>query len=127
MFGRSCLDIRRHVGNSKRISSEMPWLPSPTWLLSGERTPLDILKDFLSFVMPGKSQRHCSSKISRLVASIAQDICYASTHGEWVMPKKLLLSMTSRHLTGSAELIIILTDSSLSVTHTDFGSRDWNV
>ena len=97
-----------HINTSKHLSSEMPWPPSQHWLLSAERKPPQILKDFLSFVISGKSQQHNSCKTARLVDSLAQDICYAATHGEWVMPKHLLLSMTVRHLTGSAELITIL-------------------
>ncbi|MES9950704.1 MAG: hypothetical protein ABW118_17235 [Candidatus Thiodiazotropha sp.] len=104
----AALITRRHIDCSKRLSSEMPWPPSPQWLLSPERKPPSILKEFLSFVISGKSQRHNSLKVSRLVDSLSQDICYAATHGEWVMPKHLLLSMTVRHLTGSAELITIL-------------------
>ena len=47
--------------------------------------------------------------MARLVDSLAQDICYAATRGEWIMPEHLLLSMTVRHLTtGSAELITLL-------------------
>ena len=104
----AALITRRHIDSSKRLSSEMPWPPSPQWLLSPECKPPTILKEFFfffSFVISGKSQLHNSLKISRLVDSLSQDICYAATHGEWVMPKHLLLSMTVRHLTGSAELI----------------------
>ena len=104
----AALITRRHIDSSKRLSSEMPWPPSPQWLLSPERKPPAILKEFLSFVISGKSQQHNSLKVSRLVDSLSQDICYAATHGEWVMPKHLLLSMTVRHLTGNAELITIL-------------------
>ena len=96
----AALITRRHIDSSKQLSSEMPWPPSPNWLLSPERMPPAILKDFLSFVISGKSQQHNSLKTSRLVDSLAQDICYAATHGKWVMPKHLLLSMTVRHLTG---------------------------
>ena len=100
--------IRRYTDRSKQLSFDMPWPPSPTWLLFHERQPPDILKDFLSFVISGKGQRYNTSKFARHVISLAQDICYIATHGEWVMPKHLLLSMTVRHLTGSAELITIL-------------------
>ena len=85
----AALITRRHIDSSKRLSSEMPW-PPPQWLLSPERKPPAILKEFLSFVISGKSQQHNSLKVSRLVDSLSQDICYAATHGEWVMPKHLL-------------------------------------
>ena len=104
----AALITKRHINTSQHLSSEMPWPPSKHWLLSAERKPPPILKDILSFVISGKSQQHNSCKTARLVDSLAQDICYAATHGECVMPKHLLLSMTVRHLTGSAELITIL-------------------
>ena len=104
----AALITKRHINTGEHLSSEMPWPPSQHWLLSAELKPPPILKDFLSFVISGKSQQHNSCKTAHLVESLAQDICHAATHGEWVMPKHLLLSMTVRHLTGSAELITIL-------------------
>ena len=73
--------IRRHTDLSKRLSAEMPWPPSYTWFLSNECQPPLILKEFLSFVISKKSQRHNSGRTVRLVSSLAQDICYAATHG----------------------------------------------
>ena len=40
--------------------------------------------------------------------SIAQDVCNAETNSQWMMPKHLLLGMSLRHLTGSAEIISML-------------------
>lgn len=100
--------LRRHIDFSKRISGDMPWPPSQSWLLSNERQPPVILKEFLSFVISSKSLQNASEKTFRQVNSIAQDICYTATHGEWVMPKHILLPMSVRHLTGSAEVITIL-------------------
>ena len=40
--------------------------------------------------------------------SFAEDICYAASRGQWMMPKHLLLGMTLRHLTGSAEIISLI-------------------
>lgn len=100
--------LRRHIDFSKRVSGDMPWPPSPSWFLSNERQPPIILKEFLSFVISSKSLQNASVKTSRQVHSIAQDICYTATQGEWVMPKHILLPMTVRHLTGSAEVITIL-------------------
>ena len=100
--------LRRHIENSKQLSGDMPWPPSSCWLLSNERQPPFLLEEFLSFVISGKSQKNISRKSSRQIHSVAQDICYVATNGEWVMPKHILLPMTVRHLTGSAELVTIL-------------------
>jgi len=42
------------------------------------------------------------------VASIAEDICTATTRGQWKLHKRLLLGMTVRHLTCSAQLVTLL-------------------
>ena len=102
--------------------------PSQHWLLSAERKPPTFLKEFLSIVISGKSQQHNSCKTARLVDSEAQDICYAATHGEWVMQKHLLLSMTVSYLSGSTKLITILNRIwPLSVMHRNSGTRNSNV
>ena len=49
-----------------------------------------------------------SAKTKRIANSISEDICYAASNGEWVMPKHVLLPMTVRHLTGIAELVTML-------------------
>ena len=100
--------LRRHIENSKQLSGDMPWPPSSSWLLSNERQPPFLLEEFLSFVISGKSQKNISRRSSRQIHSIAQDICYVAPNGEWVMPKHILLPITVRHLTGSAELVTIL-------------------
>ncbi|GFR60927.1 hypothetical protein ElyMa_005417700 [Elysia marginata] len=49
-----------------------------------------------------------SGRAERLVRSMAEDICFNVTPGQWKMPKHLLLGMTVRHLTGSFQVINIL-------------------
>ena len=49
-----------------------------------------------------------SENRQRLVTSFAQDICKAVKNGKWTLPKHLLLGMTLRHLTGSAEVITLV-------------------
>ena len=57
--------------------------------------------------MGSKKTKHQKRK-KQLAGSFAQDICTAVTNGQWVMPKHLLLGMSVRYLTGSAELITVL-------------------
>ena len=63
----------------------------------------DLLYIFLSLVLSGKNSPP-TPKISCLVNSIGQDICYAVTKGKWKLPKHVLLGMALRHLFRSAEL-----------------------
>jgi len=63
------------------------------------------LTDFIGVVISSKKD---SEKKQRIASSIAQDICKAATNGQWMMPKHLLLGMSLRHLTGSAEVVSIL-------------------
>jgi len=48
------------------------------------------------------------SRIQHISDSVAEDICSATTSGRWTMPKHLLLGMTLRHLTGSAQIITLV-------------------
>ena len=70
----------------------------------------ELLLYFLSHLISGKGTKtgFRSEKIGRLVKSFAQDMCYAVTNGTWHLSKHLLLGMTIRHLTGSAEIISLL-------------------
>ena len=104
----SAMILRRQVINSQRQSEAMPWPPSSSWLLSGQRKPPDIVKNFFACAITSKSTKEISNKNDRLSTSLAEDLCYAVTNGEWTMPKHILLPMTIRHLTGSAEVITII-------------------
>ena len=107
-LSESAMIIRRHIYDCRRDSKQMPWPPSAAWLLSGERWPPEILLTFLTLVITGKPVKHASSRSQRYALSIAEDLCYTATKGEWIMPKHLTLPMTVRHLTGSAEVVTIL-------------------
>ena len=100
--------IRRHIIECRLVSEPMPWPPSATWLLSNQRRPPEILLTFLIYLITGKPAKHASLKSQRCAQSFAEDLCYASTNGDWLMPKHVTLPMTVRHLTGSAEVITIL-------------------
>ena len=86
----------------------MPYPPTTSWLLSNEKQPPNLLKDFLSTLVSGKSKEKLSAKSLRFVNSCSEDIHSATTNGQWAMPKQILLAMTVHHLTGSAEIICIL-------------------
>ena len=106
----SAMIIRRHIHECRLESEPMPWPPSAAWLLSGERRPPEILLTFLISIITGKPIKHASasSRSQRYALSIAEDLCYTATNGDWVMPKHLTLPMTVRHLTGNAEVVTIL-------------------
>lgn len=104
----SAMILRRYMFDERKSSSQMPWPPSSDWLLSGERKAPDILVNFTVQLISGKSENRISPKTRRIASSISEDICYAASNGEWVMPKHVLLPMTVRHLTGNAELVTIL-------------------
>ena len=99
---------RRNIIECQSNSDNVPFPPTTSWLLSEERQPPNLLRDFLSHVVSGKSHTHLSEKSQRFVSSCSQDIYYAVTNGQWVMPKHILLAMTVHLLTGSVEIITIL-------------------
>ena len=84
-----------------------PWPPKANDPLSKSGDVPVLLQRLLSFIISGKPFDRAPEKKVRLVNSFSQDICYAATNGQWFMPKQLLLSLTLRHLTGSAELITL--------------------
>ena len=100
--------LRRHILNAKRNSFDMPFPPTASWLSSQEREPLALLQQFLLLLVSGNSKDKVSAKSLRFVNSCSQDIFYATTNGQWKMPKHILLAMTVHHLTESAQVITML-------------------
>lgn len=49
-----------------------------------------------------------SERTEQLANLLGKDICYAVSNGKWKVAKQLLLGMTVRHITGSAEIVSIL-------------------
>jgi len=47
-------------------------------------------------------------RVSRTATSISEDLCRAVTRSRWVMPKHVLLGMSLHDLTGSAEVVSIV-------------------
>ena len=49
-----------------------------------------------------------SSKAEAVTTSIAEDICYAVTRGQWETAKHTLLGVTLHHMTGSAQIVSLI-------------------
>ena len=52
--------IRRNIVECQSSSDNVPFPPTTSWLLSEERQPPNLLRDFLSHVVSGKSHTHLS-------------------------------------------------------------------
>lgn len=104
----AALMLRRCVKDAFLESDDMPWPPSASFLQSEEISPPGILKHFLAYLVSGKSIEQAFAMSETFINSCSQDICYAITQGQWKMPKHVLLGMTLRHLTGSAEIVTII-------------------
>ena len=95
--------LRRAIQVTYAEAEEMPWPPSEDFLVSDNVQWPSCLEEFLECLLSVKSDS--SENRQRLVTSFAQDICKAVMNGKWMLLKHLLLGMTLRHLTGSAEVI----------------------
>ena len=63
----------------------------------------------MSYIIFNERYEHgITSKKSRVISSIAQDIWRAEARGKWKLPKYLGLGMTVRHLFRSKELMTVL-------------------
>ena len=93
--------LSAHITSSFRQAPKLPWPPSPSDVQTV--SPPSILLEFVGKVIGGRSSRK-----DVVAQSISQDLCYAVTGGRWVMPKQVMLGMSVRHLTGSAELVTLL-------------------
>ena len=58
--------------------------------------------------LTGKPLEQSTDKVQRLCSSFAEDICSATTREQWKVSKHLLLGLTLHHLTGSAEIVILI-------------------
>ena len=100
--------LRRNIIDLQKDHSIKEWPPRGKTLLEMSDNIPCILEYFLTFLLCGKSDTSVSCKTKRLANSYGQDLCHAVTHGKVKMPKHLLLGMTLRHMTGSAELLTLL-------------------
>jgi hypothetical protein len=88
-------------------SNDLRWPPSTCDLEVKDGVIPPALYRFLSLVISGQPTT-ASDRAERLVFSIGQDMCRATTNGEWKLPKHILLCMTLRHLFRSKQLLTLL-------------------
>ena len=98
--------LQRDVKDSFASSCSQPWPPTATSLKSVSAP--QSLTSFLLRLISGKTVQNASAKDVRISQSIAEDLCSAVTRSRWSMPKHVLLGMSLRHLTGSAEVVLII-------------------
>ena len=100
--------LRRNIIEFQNNKTIKEWPPCAKALLHMSGNLPSILEYFLTLLLCGKVDATVTCKTKRLANSYGQDICNALTNGKVKMPKHLLLGMTLRHMTGSAELITLL-------------------
>lgn len=110
--------LRRHIKDAFQDAEEMPWPPSAQYLSSESQKLPHSLNHFLSYLISGKAEDHLSDKAELLVNSYSQDMCFAVTNGQWKMQKHMLLGMTIRHITGSAQIITLVNRFGHCQSHT---------
>ena len=70
--------------------------------------------ELLSFTIFNKVYEYIiTSKKSRLISPIGQNVCRAATQGKWKLPKHVGLGMTVRHLIWIKNLWPLYTDSGI--------------
>ena len=90
------MTLRRNILHVHTTAAEMPWPMSADYLSAGVVLPPAALTDFLSRVVTGKPVTASSQQASRIMSSLSEDICAATTNGKWKQPKHLLMKMTLR-------------------------------
>jgi len=98
---------RRHIKKAHEESPAMPWPPANVFLQTDTIQLPALLQEFLTILISGK-RIDPSQRSKRHTGSVAQNICCTVTRGQWTMPKHLLLRMSLRHLTVSAEVISMI-------------------
>lgn len=101
------ISLRSSITNAFEESEELPWPSTADALASRQDKLPEDLEKFLNLLLAG-THSHVSTRVSRLVQSIGQDICRAATNGQWKMTKHIFLCMTLRHLFRSAQLITLM-------------------
>ena len=103
----AALILRRTILDESRENGTLPWPPSASDLQADKLKPPNYVIHFMSHLLTKKPSQ-MTVKEERLARSIGEDICYNVTKGTWKQPKHILLGMSIRHLTGSAELVTLL-------------------
>jgi hypothetical protein len=104
----TALVLRRTIQSAHNEAQPMPWPPSSEILKGNSIQPPQSIQNFIEILITGKKMENSAAKTQGLTRSLSQDICQAATRGTWTMPKHLLLGMTIRHLTGSAEVVTLI-------------------
>ena len=99
--------LRKEVLDEYKNISYIPWPPSPQDLINSLPDLPQILIFFIKSLIRKKSNKY-NEKCEMLSEFIAQDICYACTHGKWMLPKQVHLGTSVKHITGSAQSIQFL-------------------
>ena len=92
----------------------MAWPPTLDDLDSHDAMIPDLLYNMLAWILSSKARfstarvSNISSKVHRLVLSLAQDLIHCVSRGRIKTPKHVLLPTTVKSLTGNAEVISIL-------------------
>jgi hypothetical protein len=109
MLEEAAIVLNRHITCMYHNSPEMPWPPSASYLNSDAMKPPEVLTDFITMVITGKNRSSQKTNRTQVTSeSIAEDLCSAATRSRWKLPKHLLLAMSLRHLTGSAQIITMI-------------------
>ena len=89
--------LRSDIITTFQQSDSLRWPPSAHHLDEMDNVvPANVIK-FLRCVLTGRDEAG-SRKVNRLVRSLGEDLCRATTKGQWKLPKHILLCMTLRHL-----------------------------
>ena len=107
--------LRSKILESFSEYKDIEWPPTREYLHSSP-IPHHLIHFLQKLVAPSKT-KIVSPSCERRIHSIAQDLCYSVTRGEWQLPKHLLLGMSAHHLTGSAKLITLLNRLGHSISY----------
>lgn len=101
------VEMKEIIADNFSHSNDLRWPPMPTDLEDLQQCIPKELEELLCFIITGKKSA-ASVQFQRLIQSIGQDICRASTGGKWKLPKHITLSVTLHHLFRSERLITLI-------------------
>ena len=96
--------LRSDIITTFQQSDSLRWPPSAHNLEEMDNVvPASVIKS-LRCLSSGRDEAG-SRKVNRLVRSFGEDLCRATTKGQWKLPKHIWLCMTFRYLYRSSELV----------------------
>ena len=96
MIQNACLHLRQCVLDDFSNAPDLTWPPAPSDLTTIDDAIPSTLRRMLCYIITGKRST-TSSQSQRLIQSIGQDICRATTtYGSWKLPKHILMCMSLR-------------------------------